>query len=241
MLDGPSPLVVNVLAQLPPFYARGGQPSFQARLSVADGLAAVELEDGLSLTGPDGPEMHRAFASRIELALVDRLPELVAVHAGVVATAAGAIVLPGRSMAGKSTLVQELVRQGAIYLSDEFALLTLDGRVHPYPRAMTLRAPGGSVRSVPDAAAAVDAGPVPVAVIALLQHDAEAGWVVEEPSPGQATMGLVDNCVCIRRRPGPSLTALTAVAQTARLVSGTRGDAPDAAGELLGLLGVASD
>lgn len=230
LLRGPEALVTAVHAQLPPFYGSEGTPQFEAQLS-EDGL---ELED-LSLPGPDVPEMHRAYASRIELALVDRLPELVAVHAGVVATARGAIVLPGRSMAGKSTLVRELLARGATYLSDEFALLTPDGRVRPYPRAMTLRTSGGSVRLVPGDAAPVDDEPRPAAVMALLQHDPDAGWAVDTPTPGQATIGLVDNCVCIRRRPGDSLTALTALAQTATLVRGTRKEAADAARVLLEL------
>src|SRR5690348_5169542 len=61
------------------------------------------------------------------------------VHAGVVAWKGQAILLPGKSYSGKSTLVAELVRAGATYYSDEYAVLDRRGRVHPYPRPLTLR------------------------------------------------------------------------------------------------------
>src|SRR5687768_17180193 len=47
----------------------------------------------------------------------------VFVHAGVVGWRGRAIVLPGRSFAGKSTLVRALLAAGATYYSDEFAVL----------------------------------------------------------------------------------------------------------------------
>src|SRR5262249_57961124 len=50
-----------------------------------------------------------------------------------------AIVVPGRSHTGKSTLVAELVRRGATYWSDEFAVLDDAGRVHPYRRPLVPR------------------------------------------------------------------------------------------------------
>ncbi|MDA8067374.1 MAG: hypothetical protein M0T77_01995, partial [Actinomycetota bacterium] len=55
--------------------------------------------------------------------------ELVFVHAGVVAAGGAAIVLPGHSFAGKSTLVEALVRAGADFYSDEYAMFDADGRV----------------------------------------------------------------------------------------------------------------
>lgn len=64
----------------------------------------------------------------------------VYVHAGVVTVGNRAIVLPGLSRAGKSTLVLALVEQGAALASDE--LLVLDpgsAELLPFPRAVKLR------------------------------------------------------------------------------------------------------
>jgi len=57
----------------------------------------------------------------------------VFVHAGVVAWQGRAVLIPGRTLSGKSWLVRALVRAGAEYYSDEFAVLDARGRVHPYP------------------------------------------------------------------------------------------------------------
>ena len=49
--------------------------------------------------------------------------EKLFLHAGAVAWGGRAILFPGRSHTGKSTLVRTLVSAGATYLSDEFAVL----------------------------------------------------------------------------------------------------------------------
>ena len=75
-------------------------------------------------------------------------PRHVFIHAGVVAHHGRALVLPGRTHAGKSTLVARLVTSGATYYSDEYAVLDEQGRVLPYPRAMSLRRPQRAPRPV---------------------------------------------------------------------------------------------
>jgi len=79
-------------------------------------------------------------------------PKYVFVHAGVVAWRGRAIVLPGYSRAGKSTLVAELLKLGATYYSDEYAVL--DG---PRP-GPPLRAPAEPAPGERPAAAALHAG-----------------------------------------------------------------------------------
>lgn len=231
-LVGPDPLVDDVVASLPPFYEQGGTADLTVELSLDDGIATLHLDDGLGVSGPPSAEIHRACASRIELVLVDRLPDLVAVHAGVVADEDGVLLFPGRSMVGKSTLTRALLDVGCDYWSDEFALLDAGGRVHPYPRAMTLRTLNGSERHVPDRAVPVDTAPRAARLVGLLAFG--SAWETRDLTPGEATMGLIDNCVSIRRDPARALTALTALAETAQAISGTRGDAAEAAARLTG-------
>ena len=61
------------------------------------------------------------------------------VHAGVVGCEAGAIVIPGRSMTGKTSLVAALVKAGATYYSDEYAVFDWHGHVHAFPKPLHLR------------------------------------------------------------------------------------------------------
>lgn len=72
--------------------------------------------------------------------VMERCRRYVYVHAGVVEWEGRALVFPGVSHAGKSTLTLAMVRAGARFLSDE--LLVFDpttGCAVPYPRAMKIR------------------------------------------------------------------------------------------------------
>lgn len=61
------------------------------------------------------------------------------VHAGVVSLGGRGVMLPGPAEHGKSTTVAALVRSGFDFLSDEAAAIDPeDGRVHPFPRPVSL-------------------------------------------------------------------------------------------------------
>lgn len=78
----------------------------------------------------------------IAAGLVDGLDVLglIGIHAGAVEVDGRAIAISGRSKAGKTTLVLELVRRGARLLSDEMAVIARDGRtVLPYARGLHIR------------------------------------------------------------------------------------------------------
>src|SRR5207253_10364077 len=63
----------------------------------------------------DFEDVLDAFESHIQLTVAEHAPERVFVHAGVVARNGKAILIPGLSHTGKSTLVSELIRAGATY------------------------------------------------------------------------------------------------------------------------------
>src|SRR2546423_14565818 len=79
------------------------------------------------------------FESHLQLTVAEYAPRRVFVHAGVVGFKGRAILIPGMSFSGKSTLVAELLRAGATYYSDEYAVIDERGRVHPYPRPLQIR------------------------------------------------------------------------------------------------------
>src|SRR5918994_2119193 len=79
-------------------------------------------------------DVMAALETDLQLHVAEFAPRRVFVHAGVVGWRGRAILLPGASHAGKSTLVAALLRAGATYYSDEYAVLDLSGRVHPYAR-----------------------------------------------------------------------------------------------------------
>ncbi len=198
---------------------------------------------GLTIEGPDGgiqayssaEDAVIALAGQLELYAAERCPDRIAIHAGVVAHNGKALLLPGRSLAGKSTLTKALVDAGADYLSDEYALLDADGLVHTYPRPLRLRQEGSTTKII---SPPPHSSPEPrtVALIAALSHD-ERGWDVTPMSRTQAVLKLINNAVPAQSRAEETLQATTAAARTASAIEGTRGEASEAAYRLLGLLG----
>src|SRR5205814_290720 len=101
----------------------------------------------------------------LRLFVAAQAKDRVFVHAGVVAARGGAIVIPGRTFTGKSTLVAALVEAGAAYYSDEYAVLDERGRVHPFAKPISIRgAHGGRGRRLPVAALGGRAGTRPIKI-----------------------------------------------------------------------------
>jgi len=172
--------------------------------------------------------MFATLESALELSVSRNARGVVFVHAGVVGWRGRAILIPGRSRSGKTSLVASLVRAGATYYSDEFAVLGSDGRVHPYPRALSIRQDGlmRPLRCpVEDLGARTGTGPLPVGRIVLTKHRDGASWRPRPLSPGLAVLGLLDNTVLARVQPQLSLTVLRRAACGATAVKSPRGEA----------------
>ncbi|NUQ39152.1 MAG: hypothetical protein HUU23_15465 [Caldilineales bacterium] len=159
------------------------------------------------------------------------------VHAGVVGWQGRAIVMPGRSHTGKTTLVSELIKAGATYYSDEMALFDPQGRVHPYPIPLSVREEKGVCKYAP-AAFGADTGvaPLPVGLILVTEYNAGAVWRPRRLSPGRGLMALLDNTVAARKAPAVSLPILSQVVEGALVLKTRRGEASQVAPQLLALL-----
>ncbi len=88
----------------------------------------------------DWAELFAAAEWRLTRALMEGLPALYQLHAGVVAMNGRALVLCGQSGAGKTSLTIGLALRGAAIYSDEVALFdTNSGRVLAFPRDLIVR------------------------------------------------------------------------------------------------------
>jgi hypothetical protein len=177
----------------------------------------------------------------LELWVGEYAADLIFVHAGVVSLNGRALLLPGRSFSGKTTLTVALLRAGATYGSDEYAVLDADGRVRPYPRPLAIRGDGFLRSRVPaaDLGAATFTDPIPVAAVAELRYVAGSAYEVEPLSPGRAVLRLFDNTLCAQSRAEAALDALVATTSGARAIAGVRGDVEQAVAPLLELLNAA--
>lgn len=172
--------------------------------------------------------VFEALESDLQLFLAERARDRTFVHAGVVGWKGQAVVIPGRSFSGKSTLVAALLRAGAVYYSDEYAVLDAHGQVHPYPRRLSLRQPGGGrpTRCSPEELGSrPGAGPLPVGLVVFAHYRSGARWRPRSLTPGEAMLRLLDNTVPIQHRPETALSALQQLAPRARRVQGVRGEA----------------
>ncbi|HEX3436985.1 MAG TPA: hypothetical protein VHT24_09470 [Pseudacidobacterium sp.] len=171
----------------------------------------------------------------LDEAVVERLTTLRAVHAGAVLCNGQALLLPGVTHAGKSSLVAELLRRGATYFSDEYALIDPEGLVHPYPRPLLLR--NGRPEQFPvlpgECGAFVSHTPAPIGWILFLEYSSEHTWKITPLSQGEAVLALLQNTPHVLAQ-SPDLPAVfqRAVAG-ATCYAGKRSEAADAVCQIL--------
>ncbi|HEX8707238.1 MAG TPA: hypothetical protein VF723_03165 [Pyrinomonadaceae bacterium] len=176
------------------------------------------------------------FESNLQLYVAEAARRRVFVHAGVVGWKGRAIVVPGRSFTGKTSLVAALVRAGATYYSDEYAVLDARGRVHPYPKPLQLREDRSArQQKYPVEAFGGRAGvkPLPVGLVIVSKYRAGAKWRARTVSAGRGSLELLANTVSARRRPEAALSALQQVVAQAPVVKSVRGEADETTGLIL--------
>jgi hypothetical protein len=177
---------------------------------------------------PDLDALLTAFTRHAELLTAELARDCLFVHAGVVGWQGRAIVIPGRSFSGKTTLVKALVEAGATYYSDEFAILDRQGFVHPYALPLSLRdTQGQSVGKVPVVSLGGQIGValLPVGLVLVTHYQAGARWRPRPLSAGQALLALMDNTVAAQGDPAHSMPILRTALAGATGVASKRGDA----------------
>ena len=189
----------------------------------------------------DVDEVASFIADRFHERLFDHCrsldPALLVVHAGVVAVDGSAVLIPGTSMSGKSTIVDALVSRGATYLSDEFAMLDEAGNVWPYPRPIALRPVGTDRRPSPRDRRPSDvaAGPIPVGLVVDTAYEAGARWQPVELTGARTLLPLLAQTASVREHPEQTLRIAAAHARTP-LLKGCRGEADAVADALIDVL-----
>ena len=183
----------------------------------------------------DRDEILTALTDDLQLRVAELTPRRIFVHAGVVGWRGRAIVLPGASFSGKSTLVAAMVRRGATYYSDEYALFDERGRVWPFARPLSLRTRNGEStrRFQPHTLGRVGAAPLSVGVVWLTKFSPGKQKQPESLTPGRAVLKTLAHTLTARHRPQAALAALSAAMQGATLLAGARGSAAEAADWLM--------
>jgi hypothetical protein len=209
------------------FTLRCSQGSIGFCLAVDDEIVAehVELQPALDQLARD-----------LMVHVANYAPGRVFMHAGVVGWQGHALVMPGTSFAGKTTLVAELVRAGATYYSDEYAVLDENGLVHPYSRNLQIRKVGGTEQTavaVERLNGSAGTSPLPVSRVVLTEFRPSGCWRPEPVSPGMAVLEMLRHTISVQRTPARVMATLAKVMETATAVRSERGEAAEVVGSLL--------
>jgi len=196
----------------------------------ADDVIVAAASQAISLV----PDVIRM----LDDAVIQSLTRLHAVHAGTVLWCGRALLVPGVSHAGKSSLVAELLRRGATYFSDEYALIDADGLVHPYPRPLLVR--NGCPEQLPvlpeECNALVGDAPAPIGWIFALQYLPDATWSVSPTSQSEALLNLLRNTPHVLADSPDMVGAFQRAVAGAACYAGQRADFVYAAGQILQLI-----
>ncbi len=181
-------------------------------------------------------DVFRWLCQDIDTAVAQRSQQMLFVHAGVVGWRGLAIVIPGRSGAGKSTLVAELVLRGAVYYSDEFAVLDDTGKVHPYRRTPVLRDERRQPQDLRLMREDDPTEPLPIGLIVAGAYQPGATWRPTIVRGAQAVLPLIDSTVLARQESARMLRIAARVAPTVVTLQGLRSEATEVAARLLDLV-----
>jgi hypothetical protein len=223
-------------------------PTIHLGRVVGDGDGA-----GCLLESPGAPVRSIATAAELiyevdkdlTIALQRARPDLLFLHAAVVALDGRALALCGPSGIGKSTTAFALLHHGFRYLSDELAPIdTVSGLVHPYAHALCLksrppapyRLPAGVLDAretlhVPVAALPGSHAPqaMPLAAVAFLSRDSGANGAAVPLLSAAATCAHVMSCAlnALAHR-GEGVDAALAIARQVPAYTLDVGDLPAA-------------
>ncbi len=203
----------------------------------SDGIYILS-KNGEHVTQGDSKEIFlRYFESVIRIWIGEFATSWVFLHAGVVGWKGKGIVIPAHSYGGKTTLVTELVRHGAEYYSDDYAVFDEAGLVHSFPRNLAIRGieseHAQTEISVESIGGTVGSGPIPVSCILLTEYKPDGAWRPEILTTGQAILKMVPHTLAVRRRTEYVLAVLKTVVNAATVVKSERWNAADFVGTFL--------
>ncbi len=177
------------------------------------------------------------LSSQIRITVAEFAESKVFIHAGAVGWKDSAIIIPGTSFSGKTTLVSELIKAGAVYYSDEYAVLDKEGNLHPYPKMLSMRGIIDDFQQLDTApevfGARIGSKPIPVKMILITQYKKNGRWKPQIMKTGEGLMEVLKHTIPIRLKPEFVLNVLKKTASRAIITKSKRGEAINAVPSVL--------
>jgi len=203
--------------------------------SVEHGYRCFQGEE-LALEHEDAKPVMEQFSRDVMVYVANHAPDRVFVHAGVVGWRGGALVFPGASFAGKSTLIAALLCCGATYYSDEYAVLDSNGLVYPYARALQMRSPDSRQQHGVDCShfgSVAGIEPLRVTHVIFATYTEASRWNPQPVSSGMAVLEMLRHAIPVQRTPARVMSALRNMMSSAKAWRSQRGEASEAARDIL--------
>ncbi len=176
-------------------------------------------------------------ASQIRITVAEFAVGRVFIHAGVIAWKGKGIIMPGRSFHGKTALTVALIKRGAVYYSDEYAVLDAEGFLHPFPKMLSVRGEINDYKQIdyPVETFGGTAGTekIRVGLVLVCEYKEKARWNPKVLSPAKGVIEVIQNTIPIRQNPQFTLEVLNKVADEALFVKSKRGDVSKSADLIL--------
>lgn len=167
------------------------------------------------------------FETMIRLTIAEHAVDRVFMHAGAVVVNGKALVFPADSFCGKTTLVAEFVKRGAIYYSDEYAVFDEEGLLHPFPRKLSIRYDQENfVRtdvSAESLGGVIGLGSISPSLVLLTKYCRYSRWSPEILSEGNAVMQMIPQAISLRYKSDFTVKVLKKIANRAIIVQSMRG------------------
>jgi hypothetical protein len=218
--------ILAVQAHFPSGWQPASQSEAEHRFTLApisrnDDLFWVDCGASMKLEPQSLSSALRMLQKEIHLCIAENARHFAFIHAGVVGWNNYAVIFPGFSRAGKSTLVWSLVQAGATYYSDEYAVFDEDGLANPFPLPIRLRLPNGRNRVIiPDRVGSTRLG---TRVMVLASYRPGATWRARPLGAGESVLRLIQHSISIRANPKFVLSVLKRVSLRVSSFTGTRG------------------
>jgi hypothetical protein len=228
----------HVFPPLPREDAGPDPPDISVRMVQTAGQFHLSVNDVAVASAERPKELAVSLINAIDEAVLRRMTKLYAIHAGAVLIGGRGLLLPGSTHAGKSSLVAELLRRGARYFSDEYALIDSEGRVHSYPRPLLLR--NGTPQQFPVLpeefnSSAADSS-APVGWILVLRYQPGSSWRLEEMPKSMALLSLLQNTPHTLKETPQMVGFFERAVAGASCLNGERAEARDAVDQIMRLV-----
>lgn len=232
-------LYSEMLRWLPPAWAEGelGPTPMTLSVSKESGGIYVLARDGQAFSTGTAADVFDDFERQFRNHIAFNATDHVFMHAGAVAHAGRGIVIPGASFSGKTSLVAALVRAGATYYSDEYAVLDLEGNLCPYPKPLSLRlTPDSALQTnhhVDELGGVGAIDPTPIGLVVVTQYRSGATWAPDDLSRAEAVLAMLEHTFRGQDRPAQTLKTLRQAVEHASAVRGDRGETDETVPDLL--------